>query len=200
MQLRTQPALSCVIMHLSKHVGRILKLVNGDSPSNSTGKETVVPRDQNLQLQHMMARSGIWADTKPVHGTQPTGSEWTARSELPTDRGPSGGPERDPGSGRQHRTPTSVHLPGPGQRPPGLRTRGGCWGRTRGKRRATSRWHPVAHTGAHGPSSVTPLTPGALVTGLLLDEKAPLWRLMPRFPRVCLPPGSVSGQGLRAQV
>lgn len=53
MQLRTRPALSCVIMHLSKHVGRILKLVNGDSPSNSTGKETVVPRDQNLQLSMM---------------------------------------------------------------------------------------------------------------------------------------------------
>lgn len=70
------------------------------------------------------------------------------------------------------------------------------------ERRATSRWHPVAHTGAHGPSSVTPLTPRGPCNwaASLWMKKAPLWRLMPRFPRVCLPPGSVSGQGHRAQV
>lgn len=58
------------------------------------------------------------------------------------------------------------------------------------------------HTRAHGSSSVTILTPQVPCNraASLWMKKAPLWRLMPRFPRACLPPGSVSSQGQRAQV
>lgn len=58
------------------------------------------------------------------------------------------------------------------------------------------------HTCAHGSSSVTVLSPQVpcnWATSVWM-EKAPLWRSMPRFPRACLPPGSVSSWGQRAQV
>lgn len=58
------------------------------------------------------------------------------------------------------------------------------------------------HTCAHRSSSVTLLTPRVPCNwaASLWMKKAPLGRSMPRFPRACLPRGSVSSQGQRAQV
>ena len=58
------------------------------------------------------------------------------------------------------------------------------------------------HTRAHRSSSVTVLSPQVPCNwaASLWMKKAPLWRSMPRFPRACLPPGSVFSQGQRARV
>lgn len=129
MQLRTRPALSCVIMHLSKHVE--VKLVNGDSLSNSTGKETVVPRDQNLQLS-MMAHvlgSGLTQSLSAWHTAYRQRNGPRALNCFPTDRGPSGarGPRKRHGTAHPNQcSPTWAWTEATWAEDP----RGGRWGRT----------------------------------------------------------------------